>query len=83
MSLFFSHSVLPSQTSRIPDEAEKITPPPPPLPPPHSTKFPRPNFQALKFFREGLNDMARQKMESNCLWFLYSSYHLPNLCFLI
>ena len=41
--MFFSHAVLPSQTSRIPDETkkilgQKINPPPP-----------QPNFQALKF----------------------------------
>ena len=52
-------------------------------PPPH----PQPNFQALISkpwnFREGLNDTARQKIESNCLWFVYQSYHLPNLSFLI
>ena len=52
----------------------KINPPPPP----HTTKFPSP-----KIFREGLNDTASQKLESNCLWFVYSSYHLPNLSFLI
>ena len=87
-SQFFSNAVFPSQNSPIPDETKKMlgpkTPPnpnpnPPPAPPP------QPNFQALifYFFCEGLNDMARQKMESNCLWFVYSSYHLPNLSFLI
>ena len=82
---FFSSAVLPSQNSRIPDETRKILGPKitPPLPPPPTTKFSSPKFRALKFFGEGLNDMALQKMESNCLWFVYSSHHLPNLSFLI
>ena len=40
------------------------------------------NFRAVKVFREGLNDFARQKIESKCLWLVYSSYHLLNLSFL-
>ena len=80
-SQFFSNAVLPSKNSRIPDETKKILRPK--ITPPPATKFPSPNFRAPKFFCEGLNDMARQKMESNCLWFVYSSYHLPNLPFLI
>ena len=61
--MFFSHAVLPSQTSRIPDETkkilgQKINPPPHPT----ATKFPSPEI-----FREGLNDTARHKMESNCM----------------
>ena len=39
-------------------------------PPPHPCQkkaITSRNFRALKFFREGLNDMARQQMESNCL----------------
>ena len=46
---FFYHAVLPPQTCRIPDETKKILGP----------KINTPNFQALKFFREGSNDMAR------------------------
>ena len=47
--IFFYHAVLPPQTCRIPDETKKILGP----------KINTPNFQALKFFREGSNDMAR------------------------
>ena len=64
---FFSNAVLPSQNSRIPDETRKILGPkitPPLPPPPPTTKFSSPKFRALKFFGEGLNDMALQKMES-------------------
>ena len=46
---FLYHAVLPSQTCRIPDETKKILGP----------KVNAPSFQALKFFREGSNDMAR------------------------
>ena len=67
ISIFFFHAVLPSQTCRIPDETKKIV----------GLKF-----RALEVFREGLNDFARQKIESKCLWLVYSSYHLLNLSFL-
>ena len=46
---FFYNAVLPSQTCRIPDETKKFLGP----------KINTPNFQALNFFSEGLNDMAR------------------------
>ena len=49
LNFFLYHAVLPSQTCRIPDETKKILGP----------KVNAPNFQALKFFREGSNDMAR------------------------
>ena len=41
----------------------KITPSPPPPSSPQKETIPSRNFRALKFFRGGLNDMARQKME--------------------
>ena len=53
-SEFFFFTMQFYQTCRIPDETKKILGP----------KIYPPNFQALKFFREGLNDMARQKMKS-------------------
>ena len=68
---FFYNAVLPSQTCRIPDETKKFLGP----------KINTPNFQALNFFSEGLNDMARYKMESKCLWLVYSSYHVLNFTF--
>ena len=46
---FLYHALLPSQTCRIPDETKNILGP----------KVNAPNFQALKFVREGSNDMAR------------------------
>ena len=83
---FFSHAVLPSQTSRILDKTQKILGPKinPSPPPPHNPQ-PNPSRNSLspEIFREGLNDTAHQKMESNCLWFVYLSYHMPNLSFLI
>ena len=71
---FYHHRLLgfPTKPKKILEP--KINPPPPPPP----TKFPSPEI-----FCDGLNDTARQKIESNCLWFVYQSYHLPNLSFLI
>ena len=65
---FYHHRLLgfPTKTKKILEP--KINPPPHPQPSP-------------EIFREGLNDTARQKIESNCLWFVYQSYHLPNLSF--
>ena len=79
----FSHAVLPSQTSRIPDKTQKILGPKINPPPPTPNQISKPPGPSPEIFREGLNDTARQKMESNCLWFVYSSYHLPDLSFLI
>ena len=47
LNIFFPHVVLPSQTSRIPDETKKILGPKI-NPPPPTTKFPSPNFRSLK-----------------------------------
>ena len=78
-SHFFLPLVLSAQTCRFPDQTKKnprtenYTRTGSPLKKKKEKETIPSNFRAVKFFRRGLNDMARQKMESNSLLLPYSS----------